>query len=67
MAEVDVILDKLEPTRAGDASGGFNPYDSASPEGAARKVDATRDAIDRLRRAVAATAAAAGAALPPLD
>ena len=65
MADVNVILEKLELMRVGDASGVFNAHDFASLEGVAKKVDAARDDIDWLKRAVKAIAAATGATLPP--
>ena len=65
MADIDVILRKLELMRVGDESGTFNAHDFASLEGVAKKVDAARDDIDWLKRAVRAIATATGAALPP--
>ena len=65
MADIDVILKKLELIRVGDESGSFNAHDFASLEGVAKKVDAARDDIDWLKRAVKAIATATGAALPP--
>jgi hypothetical protein len=65
MADVDVILDKLEVMRVGDASGVFNAHDFASLEGVAKKVDSARDDIDWLMKAVKAIATATHATLPP--
>jgi hypothetical protein len=65
MADVDVILDKLEVMRVGDASGVFNAHDFASLEGVAKKVDAARDDIEWLKKAVKAIATATHATLPP--
>jgi hypothetical protein len=65
MADIDVILRKLEVMRVGDDSGSFDPHDFASLEGVAKKVDAARDDIDWLKRAVKAIAVSTGAALPP--
>jgi hypothetical protein len=65
MADIEVILRKLELMRVGDESGTFNAHDFASLEGVAKKVDAARDDIDWLKRAVRAIATATGAALPP--
>jgi hypothetical protein len=65
MADIEVILRKLELLRVGDESGVFNAHDFASLEGVAKKVDAARDDIDWLKRAVRSIAAATGATLPP--
>jgi hypothetical protein len=65
MADVDAILDKLELMRVGDASGVFNAHDFASLEGVAKKVDAARDDIEWLKKAVKAIATATHATLPP--
>jgi hypothetical protein len=65
MADVDVILDKLEVMRVGDASGVFNAHDFASLEGVAKKVDAARDDIEWLKKAVKVIATATHATLPP--
>jgi len=67
MADIDVILKKLELMRVGDESGIFNAHDFASLEGIGKKVDSARDDVDWLMRAVKSIATATGATLPPHD
>ena len=67
MADIDVILRRLELMRVGDESGVFNAHDFASLKSVAMKVDRARDDIDWLRKAVKAIATATHATLPPED
>jgi hypothetical protein len=67
MADIDVVLRRLELMRVGDESGVSNSHDFASLEGVGRKVDAARDDIDWLMKAVKAIATATHAELPPQD